>query len=938
MKQEKRISYKAGITRTPSDFLCSDGELAECVDLATDNEELKPVVKPADYITSFVDSGNNPIDAPVILFVHRFNNTERFIGYRKQTYYDQTLYPLCWFVKDGTDEKKLVWQNDFSSNGSVYYTSSTKIVSVGKVLLVSDSNGIKYFLWKYNEYSQSIVIPQPDVDFCLTMGRNTSASGQFGDALDGNNIKDQERWNDLLTGLYAKNLKNLAHNKEFCKPFLVRVALELYDGSYYYITHPMMMFGCVKENSWGMRRDEEVSIHTDGCELQMLQNTDYTPYSDIVKDVVVFVTEGIETHELDTDQTARFIDSGQSSAFTDKVVWLSTHSEQYGMTYYKTDAPDNGYPIFQPLKQKSADDIKMELESSSIFYKLCSLGISPYTTWTKLKKHIKPHVVENITTQPRLDQDDWYSRCSLKPEFLFAYNGRVNMAGVERGFFEGFGKFLPYTCKGIQQVQNDRPSYYPPNDHTSYDFYVRIETDDGDVYVKHTEAYTNSHCRYYQGIYFFYPDPRAKHVWIYDNNGNCVCNEGLKENSGLNGAYFFKGLPGWGGEEETVTYVAPPSYNNSKKELLANYVLTTEVYNPWVVTSKGYNRVGLGRIYAMSAVTMALAQDQFGKTDLVVFSESGVWGMQVDRTGMYESVHPFTRDRLLNKNSVTQTDGAVFFVSKKGLMVVSETGVRCVSEQMNGRVFDLMTLPGFGAGGIAAAIFNENNPLHPWARLINQCAITNITFLDFIRDEGVRMAYDYIDSRLLIFNPSYRLAFCYSLADGSISMQSMPAIERGEDVYYPKVCSVVNDYPDYLLQAAEWNNLGTAIYNKIYTLYGKPREDEVTTRQTAFLLTRPMKLGGPLTVTSLRELVNVGWWSADSKVKTEVWLSDDLHHWYAMASRFGVAAKYFRIGLYLSMLPSERLSGTIIAGQDRRTNNMRTNGKGVDNSQGGNEE
>ena len=31
MEQEHRISYKAGITRTPSDFLCSDGELAECI-------------------------------------------------------------------------------------------------------------------------------------------------------------------------------------------------------------------------------------------------------------------------------------------------------------------------------------------------------------------------------------------------------------------------------------------------------------------------------------------------------------------------------------------------------------------------------------------------------------------------------------------------------------------------------------------------------------------------------------------------------------------------------------------------------------------------------------------------------------------------------------------------------------------------------------------
>ena len=38
-KQERRISYKAGITRTPSDFLCQDGELAECINLTTDTED-----------------------------------------------------------------------------------------------------------------------------------------------------------------------------------------------------------------------------------------------------------------------------------------------------------------------------------------------------------------------------------------------------------------------------------------------------------------------------------------------------------------------------------------------------------------------------------------------------------------------------------------------------------------------------------------------------------------------------------------------------------------------------------------------------------------------------------------------------------------------------------------------------------------------------------
>jgi hypothetical protein len=93
-----------------------------------------------------------------------------------------------------------------------------------------------------------------------------------------------------------------------------------------------------------------------------------------------------------------------------------------------------------------------------------------------------------------------------------------------------------------------------------------------------------------------------------------------------------------------------------------------------------------------------------------------------------------------------------------------------------------------------------------------------------------------------------------------------------------------------------------------------------------------MKMAGPLTVSSLRELVNVGVWDKLTKdgqgnplstVKTEIWYSDDLQRWYPSVSRFGAAAKYCRIALYISMLPTERLSGTIITEEERRDNNKR---------------
>ena len=48
MKEQVLLSYKKGITRTPSDLLCEDGDLAECVNLEVRNEELVPMEMPVD--------------------------------------------------------------------------------------------------------------------------------------------------------------------------------------------------------------------------------------------------------------------------------------------------------------------------------------------------------------------------------------------------------------------------------------------------------------------------------------------------------------------------------------------------------------------------------------------------------------------------------------------------------------------------------------------------------------------------------------------------------------------------------------------------------------------------------------------------------------------------------------------------------------------------
>jgi hypothetical protein len=211
---------------------------------------------------------------------------------------------------------------------------------------------------------------------------------------------------------------------------------------------------------------------------------------------------------------------------------------------------------------------------------------------------------------------------------------------------------------------------------------VTIKADQGEYTVKHT-ANVSDHI---QGIFFYYPDSRAKHVIIMKDD-TCILNEDLKEHGGLNGAFYFKGLPGIDvNEEPRTTTPTIPRYDNNATEQLGNYIVTSEVNNPFVYKADGYNKVGTGKIIGMSTTTQALSQGQFGQFPLLVFSESGIWAMDLDKTGLFISVHPMSREVCNNAKSITQTDGAVFFTSEKGLMVITGSEIRCVSEQLNGKI------------------------------------------------------------------------------------------------------------------------------------------------------------------------------------------------------------------------------------------------------------
>ena len=890
-EKQQQLLFDKGITNVPSDALCSDNALEESLGMVYDNGEHRVIQKPVEFITSSIDDYDDPSHPENItvklLYIHRFNNEERYIV--SVIVNQNTL--VGWGIKDRDSLKLRGWIVDEkeTSKHVLVYSEKMKITSVGKTLVISGEEGLFYHLWKDDYYLSVGSLPEPVVDFylegtCISKfdfhgikwiaGQSESYyvrnSINVTELLDkGLMIDEQDTYNDTVVGLYSKNKKAISQKKLFCEPFLVRVAFELFDGSYTKISRPVLLFPSVTTNSYAFISNGNkkwLSLATFGCKLRYINKTKgLDSFSDIIKDIVVFVSDDINIYDLSVDQPEPTSDTATGIAY-DCVCHVHNAPSSISnpnlslYRYYNAEIYD-GEIMYKILKQRDKNDISNDIKSTSIFYKLCAIDKTEGAS-RDIAEHIDTHILENITTQQTIESDDYYSRNPLKADYIYSYNNRLNLANVERGFFEGYDSFMPFeeTTEHI------------------YSIFVKIRTDVKEVWVKHESESTKQ----MQGCFFYYPDSRAKQVVIYKKTpstsglGECILNETLKEHIGLNGAFFFKGLPGIDFTQETNLSPqpsSPPSYNNDEKELLSNYIIQSEAGNPLLFKAAGYFNVGTGKIMAISSLTQAISEGQFGQYPLLVFSESGIWSMSVASTGYYSAIHPMSREICNNPISVTQTDGAVFFTTKKGMMVVVGNQVKCVSEQLTGKQDGFVT----------------SSEIRDFDSFFKNCFI----------------AYDYRDSMLWIFNKGVQTCLVYSIKNGTFGKASFKDISQ-----------VVNYYPDYLIQ-------DTA--HHIYSLFNRPNINNDKDPYTGTMISRPMKLENALALKSLIHVNHIHTLSDGATLTLRIFASNDLMHWVELTSLRGTPWLYYRFRYdFANMKAIDRFAGTMVVTQERRINKPRS--------------
>lgn len=849
-EKQQQLTFEKGITNVPSDVLCSDNTLEESLGMVYDNGEHRVIQDFRLYKT--MGSGET------LLFVHRFGNKNRYI------YKDSTLEKIRWKDDNG--------HSDYLIKDLTKVDALPQITAIGKTLIIGGKTETYYFVgdWTHNSYSSAFTnLPYPDLEFTfgdeVEKDSNWQTEGQIYSNLFNNwnefdrpaEVPEHPDFQNGAIGAFNSNLNKLYHDKCFALPFTIRYALELYNGDYTYISDPIPMFPSYSENSWGWDfGDNDTHLTTKGRKLKVKNNDPISDdWSDVIKGIAIFISPFVNIYDTTSNENV-MRPIAVNTLVTDKIAMdYATWNQNYDYFNVQVSVVDHEQARFHLLNKRTWDSISYDLMNNGTYYKLCSIKIGEYSGASyDLSAKISDYKLENIVTSELLKVDDYYSRTKTYGEFISTYNERLIMAGLHRNFFDGFKQFIRYE-------EGSSPSYYAA--------VVYIKTDDGERIVR-----KDYQSKERQGKYFYYPDPRAYKVRIYGisspraSRGTRLYELNLSEHQALNGAYYMQ-------ESDLITHATPGSSTedipntDTTQEYLSNQLAMSEVNNPFTFYASGYTTVGNGEIKALSTITQALSQGQFGQYPLLIFATDGIWAGSIANTGYISAVHPMSREVICDgtEKALVQTDGAVFFVTAKGLMVVEGNIVKCVSEQLSGKA--------------------------------------TTSFAEVLKTAMI--AYDYRDSLLWICPNNTNWCYIYSMKSGTF----------GKKQYLATVTNIVNFYPDSLIQ------IGT----KVYSLTSRPninedKENSVFKTYSATLTTRPMKLEDGLALKTIMQMQHIK--QMTGSLTLRIFASNNLDNWVELHSLRGTPWKYYKFQYNFSnLIATDRFAGTVLVTQERRTNKLR---------------
>lgn len=704
-----------------------------------------------------------------------------------------------------------------------------------------------------------------------------------------------------------------ANGLRFYQPFMIRYAFRLYDGSYCWHSSPVLMlptsvFPLLRaiEPSYA---DETYSAKIGFNDLKffslvyrILDARNLENWKDIIQSIDIFISSPLYTYDqsgkVSGSSSVNFCTTeggGRGREEADRTIkalrlnGIFSNSDVVGQNSYHYDIAPYGhsgsdYWMFPSREIELSDDIR----SCHQFYRVARIDFDDIKAMSELSPITFEDGVtaDTLVTRPTLP-DEFQSHHTLKPKILHSYNSRLNIADINLSLFGG----LPLRSM---------MAYCNPTGHASDSTYhaaIRVKyrksgeeyiasLNSNDAVLDELDAMAVDSFIKYPPRYLYIPDSDAVEIEVClmpkDGGNPIFVYFPLKPHDFLNGSYYFGGFElSIDGDSPLETFTSSKYPDSDNTEVIRqNRIYVSDVNNPFVFNPQSVVSVGASRVTGLSTAAKALSQGQFGQFPLYAFTDEGIWSLEVSPTGVYSARQPITRDVCLNTSGITQLDSSVLFPTARGIMMLSGSECRCISDAINSEtLFDITQLPHMDE--ILQAINHQTPysfvPLLPFLQFINNCSMT----------------YDYTNQQVIIFNPDVEYSYVLSLKSG------LWGIIRSNFSHN------LNSYPDAIVSCRNNSLVNFSVKHKEYSV--------------GLLVTRPLKLDISDVLKTVDTIIQRGYF-CKGHVQSVLYGSRDLINWHLVWSSKdhflrgfrGSPYKYFRIVAICNLDEGEFLTGASV--------------------------
>ena len=705
-----------GLTHSPSDYDCQDGELATCLNLINEDGALHPIHQPV------VAEQNITLDeGDTIELVHKVTHDEAIHSHYIIRKSDDTWY---WMEKGGDGTKSTIDLNGFHVNA---------VTAVGNIVNFVGEISIKYLYWIDDNYqlfdrdnfNYGIKIDFKESDYHggsaeISLGDEfwdyvTYESSSSGRKITGMNVNQVSKVFNMFDAVINKTLSD--KGKQWQKYFVFGVAaIRLYDGTYYSISNIFKL-------DWNSATLASVSVD---------------PYNKrfwSIGPAIATYTISANIDNLDKiSNLIQGIDIFLSKA--ESFVNLESAAAKYVVP--ELNDIDQGDMFFTMMSGKEAANA---IDSLSFYHSL-------FISKDEFGKELQLKRVEG--TEESLPLANLY-RSDLGGKCAITYNNRLHVGNVKEGYNVDLISNITPNRANVEELKTEG--------------IVRVKASNKEFWCKVDDLGAR--------LYYFVCVPilNVSEITFYLKTGTSLFEKSTVNLHSSETTAFSFYVAGEG--KENVPQFALPWEKSSEEEwnnIVSKYenyktntnalpyssvVKVSEAENPLIFPAKNSVQVGSSIINALAANTRPISEGQFGDAPLYAFTDEGVWVLMLGEEGTYIARQPANRDICSNPKGILQIDDAVLFPTERGIMMQRGRESECITDVLDDYPFDFLSIYSH----------STKDKTYPNKLLalgnIPESDVKYVRFRKYLEEAG--MIYDYYDSRIIVFNPNYTYAYVYSL-------------------------------------------------------------------------------------------------------------------------------------------------------------------------------